>query len=171
MLQMTGFAVLFSPAFVRSLALGLLVVVGAASPAGASDKPKYINARATGQIISQGACPDSTPETPLTCQTATITGNVSHIGRITGVLNETISADGSYTGEAVFTTPNGDTFTTAYRGQVLEPQPDGAVRFVEWHELVGGTGRFAESSGNLFVLGSATASGQIAIEGTGALVR
>jgi hypothetical protein len=137
----------------------------------AASGTKHLTARAEGQLVFQAPCEDAPAETPLTCQTAVVTGQVTHIGRITGVLLERVDAVGSYTGSATFTTPNGDTFTTAYTGQAFPPDPSGTVSFVEWHKLVRGTGRFDEAQGTLYVEGSASATGAITIAGTGTLDR
>jgi hypothetical protein len=154
----------------RIVAFVAMCGLGIAASVGAQDF-KNITAWASGSLVYQAPCADATPENPLICQAAVVTGQVSHIGRITGVLNERIDAVGVYTGVGVFTTPNGDTFTTEYTGQATAPGPDGSVTFTEWHRLASGTGRFANSAGTLTVNGRADATAAITIEGSGQFAR
>ena len=167
---MSRLAVAFSRTYFLGIMLTLACSLGTASQAHAGDT-KFIKMQATGQLVYQAPCPDSTPENPILCQTATVTGQVTHIGRVSGLFSERVAATGSYTGTGLITAPNGDTFTTAFRGQVLGADANGNVTFVEWHQIVSGTGRFADATGNISVMGTAAATGQIAIEGTGALTR
>ena len=153
-------------------ALCAVMAIFSVTTLAAASGTKHLTARAEGQLVFQAPCEDAPAETPLTCQTAVVTGQVTHIGRITGILFERLDAvTGRYTGTATFSTPNGDTFTTAYTGQAFPPDPSGTVSFVEWHELVDGTGRFEGAQGTLYVEGSASATGAITIAGTGTLDR
>jgi hypothetical protein len=168
-LSMRSYVTLFSSSS-RIVAFVVMCGLGMAATVAAQDL-KNITARANGSLVYQAPCADSTPENPLICQAAVVTGQVSQIGGITGVLNDRIDAVGTYTGVAVFTTPNGDTLTTEYTGQATAPGPDGSVTFSEWHRLASGTGRFANSVGTLTVNGRAEATGAITIEGTGQFAR
>jgi hypothetical protein len=56
-------------------------------------------------------------------------------------------------------------------GQSLPPDENGVVWFLEVHTIVGGTGRFAEASGQITILGRANAEGNIQIAGVGVLIR
>jgi hypothetical protein len=133
-----------------------------------ADGTKAITARAAGYITYRAPCA-SDPR--LICQHAFISGQATHIGRLTGVLSEQINfRTGTYTGTAVFTTPNGDTIDTSYTG-VVWPIGSGAVAFNEWHTVTAGTGRFDDATGDLFVTGGADAAGRISIDGVGSLNR
>lgn len=140
-----------------------VMLVGVAVPARAGTS-KLVVAHATGVIVSQVPC--SATEI---CQQATVSGFATPIGPLTGVLYERIDmTTGRYTGTAVFTT-NGGTIATIYTGQVSAPNQNGAVTFVERHLIVGGTGRYSHASGDLNVLGAATADGALNIFGVGTL--
>jgi hypothetical protein len=154
----------------RIVAFVVMCGLGMAASVKAQDF-QNITARASGSLVYQAPCADATPDNPLICQSAVVTGQVSQIGRITGVLNERIDSVGAYTGVGVFTTPNGDTFTTEYTGQATAPGLDGSVTFTEWHRLASGTGRFTNSAGTLTVNGRADVSAGITIEGTGQFAR
>jgi hypothetical protein len=168
---MSRLATSFSRGYFRGIMLTLACALGAVSQAQAGDT-KFIKMQAVGQLVYQAPCPDSTPENPTVCQTATVTGQVTHIGRISGLFSERVfAATGSYTGTGLITVPSGDTFTTAFRGQVVGADANGNVTFAEWHQIVSGTGRFAEATGSISVMGTAAATGRITIEGTGALTR
>ncbi len=160
----------FSSSSSRIVAFVVMCGLGMAASVAAQDL-KNITARASGSLVYQAPCADSTPENPLICQAAVVTGQVSQIGDITGVLNERIDTVGTYTGVAVFRTPNGDTLTTEYTGQATAPGPDGSVTFTEWHRLASGTGRSATRVGTLTGDGRAEATGAITIEGTGQFAR
>jgi hypothetical protein len=77
-------------------------------------------------------------------------GHGTHLGRyhidLTHFLNV---ATGAFTGFAVFTAANGDTFTTNFSGQAYFPSDpnDPWATFDVHHTIVEGTGRFAECTG------------------------
>ena len=155
---------------IRKALLIILTVVGmlnAAGPVQANGSSQVIIAYATGAIVSEDLC------SPLElCQQAVVSGSATHLGHITGVLNERIDlTTGTYTGEGVFTTSNGDTIETDYVGQVSAPNASGGVTFVEQHQIVGGTGRYGTATGELGVVGSASATGTIRIVARGTLYR
>jgi hypothetical protein len=151
----------------RVLAVVAVLCVAIGGGVAQAGETQEIRARATGQIIYSAPCGG------LDCQGAVVSGQATHIGRITGILSEQInSGTGGYTGTAVFTTPSGDTIQTNYIGQILIPDGSGLVRFVEHHTLSSGTGKFEDASGDLFVTGSADpATLAINIDGVGNLTR
>jgi hypothetical protein len=150
--------------FVKIAALTGCVVLLLTSGALAGPS-KVVQATASGAIVSQQPC--SATEV---CQQATVSGTATVLGHFVGTLSERVDVfNGTYTGTAVFTTPDGSTIATDYTGQVTPPDEQGAVFFSERHEVVSGTGKYANASGNLDVTGTADAAGQIQIVGTGTL--
>jgi len=146
--------------------LSIALVCGFAIQASAATT-KPVIAQASGQIVSQEFC--SATEV---CQVAVVTGSATQLGAFVGVLNEKVDiTTGNYTGTATFTTTNGDTISTEYTGFVTPPNQQGRVFFVEDHTVTSGTGRFANATGNLNVIGTADALGRIQIVGVGSLTR
>jgi hypothetical protein len=126
---------------------------------------KVVEAAARGQIVSQNLC--SATEV---CQETQLTGVATHIGRISGLLSERVDlTTGTYSGTAVFTTPDQSTIATEYTGNVTPPDQTGRVFFFEQHDVVGGTGRFAGADGTLDVAGTGDAAGAFQIVGVGTL--
>jgi hypothetical protein len=155
---------------IRKALLIILTVVGILNVSGqvqAIGSSQAIIAYATGTIVSENLC------SPFElCQQAVVSGSATHLGAITGVLNERIDlTTGTYTGEAVFTTSNGHTIKTDYVGQVSAPDASGGVTFVEQHQIVGGTGRYGTATGELGVVGTASATGALRIVARGTLYR
>jgi hypothetical protein len=149
---------------VKAVASTGLVALFFASDALAAQR-KIVEASASGNIVSQSFC--SATEV---CQVAVVNGIATQLGPFVGTLSERVDVtNGTYTGSAIFTTTDGSTITTEYTGNVTPPDPQGRVYFVETHEVVSGTGRFAGSTGNLHVLGTADAAGKIQIVGLGTL--
>ena len=119
---------------------------------------------ASGQIVSQTINPNGE-----ICQTSVVSGQATVLGAFTGVQSECVNlSNGSYAGTATFTTSTGDTLLTSYTGQTA-PLVDGTVFFVETHQVTSGTGRFAAATGTLTVIGTADATGHVAIIGVGTL--
>jgi hypothetical protein len=132
-----------------------------------ADDTKALKATASGEIVSIAICSPTE-----VCQQTVVFGKVSHIGSIAGVLEERVDRlNGSYSGTATFTRPNGDAIHTTYTGQVTPPDADGTVTFFEHHVVTGGTGRFLGIRGELDGVGTATATGHIEFDATGRLVR
>ena len=153
----------FSMKQVSAVVVATVILIGVAVPARAGSS-RLVIAQASGVIVSAEPC--SLTEI---CQLATVSGFATPLGPLTGVLNERVDiTTGRYTGTAVFTF-NGGTIATAYTGQVSAPDQSGSVTFVERHQIVGGTGRFSNASGNLNVLGAATAEGALNIFAFGTL--
>lgn len=152
-------------AFRFLLALGGALVI--AQPAFAAGPAKPVIATARGQVISKAICSPTE-----VCQEAVVQGQATQLGSFVGFLAERVDiTNGTYTGTATFTTTLGDSVSTEYTGNVTPPDPQGRVIFVEHHVVVSGTGRFASATGNLDVLGTANATGQILIVGVGSLAR
>jgi hypothetical protein len=98
------------------------------------------------------------------CQESTVTGQATQLGRFVGTLSERVDlGTGTYTGTGFFTTANGDTLTTAHTGSATLPDQDGRVLFIETHEIVSGTGRFAGATGDFHVEGTASAAGEVSV--------
>lgn len=131
----------------------------------AADLKPFV-AHATGSIVSQDQC--SATEV---CQQSVVSGQATRLGNLTGILNERVNVfTGAYTGTAVFTITSGGTIETTYVGQVI-PNPDGSAVFTESHVVVSATGRFTGMTGTLHVVGTASATGQLTIDGVGTLSR
>jgi hypothetical protein len=96
------------------------------------------------------------------CQTSRVSGEATQIGSFVGNLSERVDlTTGTYTGTGLFTTPTGDTFSTESAGNVTPPAPDGSVLFIETHQIVGGTGAFAATTGQIHVVGTADGVGNV----------
>lgn len=152
---------------VLKVLLSITCVFGFAIQASAATTRPVV-AQASGQIVALAPCPSS----PVFCQTAVVTGTATQLGAFVGVLNETVNiATGTYTGTATFTTANGDTISTTYTGTLTPLDQPGSVFFVEDHDVVSGTGKFRDATGNLHVFGTADATGKVQIIGVGSLTR
>ena len=150
--------------FVKIAASTICAVLLLASSALAGPA-KAVEAYASGAIVSQQFC--SATEV---CQQANVSGTATVLGRFVGTLSERVDVtNGTYTGSAVFTTSDGSTISTEYTGQVTPPNQQGRVFFFENHEVVSGSGKYANASGNLDVIGTADVAGRIQIVGAGTL--
>src|SRR6266542_4166639 len=140
-----------------------LTFAGSAQAAG---QDQVVTGHATGRIISADLCPY-----PLLCQETTVSGQLTHLGRFTGLLSEEVDVNtGHYTGTAVFTAPDASTIQTTYEGQALPPE-SGVVAFSETHEIVAGTRRLLGLTGELIVTGTADSAGRLSVDIVGALSR
>ena len=155
-----------------TLAFTLMGALAFGTPAMAA--PRLVIAHATGQVVFV-PCPDpaDAANPTIRCQATQIAGQATVIGPLTGILFERVDLTTfSYSGNAVFTAVNdGSTITTQYIGQVIQMDPSGGVTFVESHRMVSGTGRFANATARLFVIGTADAVGHIVIDGIGVIDR
>ncbi len=156
-----------STSFRRSL--GFLFVIASwaafAADAQAQDIQQF-KLSATGQVVSQALC----SPTQL-CQSAIVSGKATRFGAFTGQLDEVIDiTTGTYTGTGTFATTRG-ALSTTYVGRVSQPDSSGGVKFLEAHQVTGGTGQFAGATGQLLISGRADAAGGLTIDGLGALVR
>jgi hypothetical protein len=138
--------------------LALVCALAISSPAAAGPF-KPVKGEASGNITSQFFCAPM-----VLCQTSTVSGQATQIGNFVGELSEVVDlTTGTYTGSGSFTTSLGDTFSTESTGNVTSPFPDGSVLFVETHQIVSGTGRFAAATGQIVVVGSADAVGNVRV--------
>jgi hypothetical protein len=130
---------------------------------------KSVVAHATGSITSRSLC---TPNNPtLICQVSNVSGVATRLGALTGVLNERVdTTTGRYEGTAVFMLSNGATISTMFVGHVV-PNPDGSAVFEEGHVITGGTGKYADTTGDLHVVGTAAVDLSLVIDGVGAISR
>lgn len=129
--------------------------------------PKLVKAYASGQIISQVFC--SATEV---CQETHVSGSATVLGRFTGVLTERVDiTNGTYAGTGVFSMSDGSTITTEFSGQVMPPDRDGRSFFFESHEIVDGTGQYANASGDLEVVGRSDVALNLQLVGVGILRR
>jgi len=152
-------------AWVVALGLSVTGLLVTAQPALAATRP--VVAVATGQVISQTFCSPTE-----VCQDTVISGFATQIGNFVGTQSERINIlDGTYTCTATITAAGGDTLTTTCTGQATPLDEEGHVLFVESHQFTGGTGRFLNASGNLQIVGTVDATGQIAAIGVGSLTR
>lgn len=126
---------------------GALLITPSVLAAPASE----LHLTATGYIASQTLC--SATEA---CQESIISGVATQLGRFDAVLVERVNLlDGSFTGTTTLTMPNGDTIRTISTGQITSTDESGLTHYVEHHEIVGGTGRFAQTTGEFDVVGTA----------------
>jgi hypothetical protein len=101
------------------------------------------------------------------------TGTATHIGRYTYTAVECFNAStGLFEGEATFISPNGDTLFGTYRGRVSETDDPLVIIYEEELSITGGTGRFADVTGQLFVTGLANlGTGDYSQELSGTITR
>jgi hypothetical protein len=129
--------------------VALLVAIGLCAPARAGDRVPF---KATFHGFARfpyGATADPNVFEIFVA----LEGEGTHIGRFREDLTHYLNfATGEFTGFAIFTAANGDTFRTEFYGQVLGPTPDpnddpAWVTFEVFHTIVEGTGRFADAFG------------------------
>jgi hypothetical protein len=156
-----------STSFRRSL--GFLFVIASAAAFAAEAQAQDVQQfklSATGQIVSQAPCSPT-----QVCQSAIVSGKATRFGAFTGQLDEIVDiTTGAYTGTGTFAATRG-TLSTTYVGRVSQPDSSGGVKFVEAHQVTGGTGEFAGATGQLLIAGRADAAGRLTIDGLGVLVR
>jgi hypothetical protein len=76
------------------------------------------------------------------------TGTATYLGRYTEHITMQINLLTSHSiGAATFTAANGDTLTATVEGQATPASP-GVLSIVEVYTITGGTGRFADATGN-----------------------
>ena len=126
---------------------------------------KIIEVIASGQVFSRAPC--SFTEF---CQETHAAGTSTVIGRFDAVLLDVVNfTDGTFKGTGVFTTPEGSTISTEYTGLVGPPDANGVSSFIEFHDVVAGTGKYEHASGSIRVTGTVDAALRIEIVGTGTL--
>jgi len=76
------------------------------------------------------------------------TGTATYLGRYTEHITMQINLLTSHSiGDATFTAANGDTLTASVEGQATPASP-GVLSIIEVYTITGGTGRFADATGN-----------------------
>jgi hypothetical protein len=136
----------------------VLLLVGAGQAQAGGAEEIAIEARVTGSIVTQTFCGPTT-----ICQRANVTGLAWPLGPVSGVLDEEVDiTTGKYVGKATFTLKiSGATVTAEYTGQLSTPDAAGRVLFFEDQTVVGGTKSFANATGRLGAVGSATPDGKL----------
>jgi hypothetical protein len=128
------------------LGLALLIATGLCAPARAGTRVPF---KATFHGFAEFPY-GTTPDPNVFEIFVPLEGQGTHLGRyhidLTHLLDVTT---GLFTGSAVFTAANGDTFTTHFSGQAYFPtDPDDPwATFDVHHTIVAGTGRFATAKG------------------------
>ena len=88
------------------------------------------------------------PSPPTASLTRDGTGTATYLGRYSEHILMTINLPTlSSTGTATFTSANGDTLTATVIGQATRTGPT-TLSIVEVYTITGGTGRFADATGN-----------------------
>ena len=88
------------------------------------------------------------PSPPTASLTRDGTGTATYLGRYTEHIVMTINLPTmASTGAATFTAANGDTLTATVAGQATRTGPT-TLSIVEIYTITGGTGRFADATGN-----------------------
>jgi hypothetical protein len=77
------------------------------------------------------------------------TGNATHLGRFTVSAEWMIGSNGGI-GTSTWTAPNGDELHTSFTRSGVPAPP--TITFTEIHHITGGTGRFADASGDFTVV-------------------
>jgi hypothetical protein len=133
-----------------SVWLALLTLLLLSLPA-VADAQVPFKANVHGFTVSQ--MPDPTDPTLLII-VVDLKGTGTHLGRfdehLTHFFNPTTLA---FTGFAVFTAANGDTFTTHFFGQGYTTDDPDWITFAVTHTIVEGTGRFKGASGSFVGVG------------------
>ena len=125
----------------RSAPFILIIASALAAPSRAGDA---VPIQANGSFTVVGE--DVDPTTGDQLFFADISGNSSHLGRITGTATETLFAPDyvSFTVEATQVAANGDKLFLTYQGAFIDADGDSVGTF----RITGGTGRFAGASGS-----------------------
>ena len=127
------------PLFVGLVAAFTVSLMSVAVSAVAAETPfkGTVNAVETGTVAF-----------PIRSITREGTGTATYLGRYTEHITMDINLlFMSSTGAATFTAANGDTLTTTVVGQATRTSPT-TLSIVENYTITGGTGRFADATGN-----------------------
>jgi hypothetical protein len=131
------------------------------SPASPSIAASDANATGAGllskdqEVPFKGRLEGAATITPLTPPFLSVsiegTGNATHLGGFTVEIPHVVNTTNrTSTGTYEFTAPNGDTLTAGFTGQASLTAP-GVLSIVETATITGGTGRFADATGNFTV--------------------
>jgi hypothetical protein len=130
----------------------------AASPSIASSEANTTGARLLSkdqEVPFKGRLEGAATITPLTPPFLSVsiegTGNATHLGGFTVEIPHVVNTTNrTSTGTYEFTAPNGDTLTAGFTGQASLTAP-GVLSIIETATITGGTGRFADATGNFTV--------------------
>ena len=137
-------------------ALVALLVTAAAADTGGTERPF------TGKLAGSATFPDD-PSCPLRFRTVSEgSGTASHLGRVSMTSNHCFDLPNLMTqGQFTLVAANGDELHMTYGGTCNPPIPPlgGITTCVANNVIVGGTGRFADATGEAEVTGLVTNTG------------
>ena len=132
------------PLFLAVIAVAAVSLTSIAAIAVAAETPFKGTVNADETVV---------PSPPTASLTRDGTGTDTYLGRYTEHIVMTINLPTlSSTGTATFTAANGNTLTATVIGQATRTGPT-SLSIVEVYTVIGGTGRFADATGN-FALNS-----------------
>jgi hypothetical protein len=134
-------ASLTSPSALSSFAARATADAGLSPPALAGGAAATVPFKGT----LSGAYGASSGTFPIIHESIAASGNATHLGQYTLVMEETVNfLDATATGTFTFTAANGDTLSGRYTGQA---RPGPIVSIVEHATITDGTGRFEGAAG------------------------
>jgi hypothetical protein len=108
-------------------------------------------------VLTFSPAPPPTPLPPVVRQVDVGTCQLSHLGRTTfeGVQDINVAL-GTQSGQRTLTAANGDLLRTTHVGTSAPGAVPGTIDFIADITIVGGTGRFAQATGHIRGVGTAT---------------
>ena len=128
--------------FAASLGLALVVVLGLTGPAAAQEQVPF-----KGSL--QGVVTITPLNPPVLSVLVKAAGNATHLGHYTLTYQVVVDFTFSATVTAQFTAANGDQLFAVGTGQGTPTATPGVFDIVAHYTIVGGTGRFEHTSGQL----------------------